>query len=143
MLTEAINKLTVKPITNQIEFHPLIDQSKILNFAKSNNIDLSAYCSIARGKILEISTLNNIAIKHNISIAQVAQHWAYRKGVIVNSMSTNLNNINDNFNILNFELSSEEMEQISNLNSENYRIVTKEKMDDKDPPMGACVPVWD
>ena len=35
------------------------------------------------------------------------------------------------------------MEQISNLNSENYRIVTKEKMDDKDPPMGACVPVWD
>ena len=88
MLTEAISKLKVKPITNQIEFHPLIDQSKILNFAKSKNIDLFAYCSIARGKILEISTLNNIAIRHKISIPQVAQHWAYQKGVIVNSMST-------------------------------------------------------
>ena len=143
MLNEAINKLTVKPITNQIEFHPLIDQSKILNFAKSKNIDLFAYCSIARGKILEISTLNNIAIRHKISIPQVAQHWAYQKGVIVNSMSTKPNNINDNFNILNFELSTEEMDQISNLNSENYRIVTREKMDDKDPPMGNCVPDWD
>ena len=90
-----------------------------MNFAKSKNIDLSAYCSIARGKILEISTLNNIAIKHNISIAQVAQHWAYRKGVIVNSMSTNLNNINDNFNILNFELSSEEMEQLVFVDGQN------------------------
>ena len=47
------------------------------------------------------------------------------------------------FNILNFELSTEEMDQISNLNSENYRIVTREKMDDKDPPMGNCVPDWD
>ena len=143
MLNEAINKLTVKPITNQIEFHPLIDQSKILNFAKSKNIDLFAYCSIARGKILEISTLNNIAIRHKISIPQVAQHWAYQKGVIVNSMSTKPDNINDNFNILNFELSIEEMSQISNLNSENHRIVTREKMDDKEPPMGNCVPDWD
>ena len=58
-------------------------------------------------------------------------------------MSTKPDNINDNFNILNFELSIEEMDQISNLNSENYRIVTREKMDDKDPPMGNCVPDWD
>ena len=47
------------------------------------------------------------------------------------------------FNILNFELSIEEMSQISNINSENHRIVTREKMDDKDPPMGKCVPDWD
>ena len=90
-----------------------------------------------------MEVLNKIAIKHKITTAQVAQHWAYRKGVVVNSMSTKLNNINDNFNILNFELSTEEMDQISTLNSENHRIVTREIMDDKDPPMGNCVPDWD
>ena len=93
---------------------------------------------------MEISTLNNIAIRHKISIPQVAQHWAYQKGVIVNSMSTKPDNINDNFNILKLELYYSARKKISELyNSENYRIVTREKMDDKDPPMGNCVPDWD
>ena len=143
MLNEAIKKLKVMPITNQIEFHPLIDQSKLLNFAKSVNIDLFAYCSLARGKIFEIDILNKIAIKYNSSIAQISQNWAYRHGVIVNSMSSRSNNIKDNFDIFNFKLTDEEMNQITKLNSINYRIVTKEVMDDKTPPMGKCVPDWD
>ena len=98
---------------------------------------------MARGKILENITLNKIAVRHKISIPQVAQHWSYQKGVIVNTMSTKLENIKDNFNILNFELSIEEMNEISNLKSENYRIGTRENMANKEPPMGNCVPYWD
>ena len=45
--------------------------------------------------------------------------------------------------LISFELSIEEMNEISNLKSENHRIVTREKMANKEPPMGNCVPYWD
>ena len=54
--------------------------------------------------------------------------WVLQKGVIANSMSTKTNNIRDNFNVMDFILSSIDMARIDDLQKANYRIVTKEKV---------------
>ena len=144
MIKDAIKKLSVMPATNQIEFHPLLDQSKIFSFANSINLNLSSYCSVARGKIFEYEELNTLAKKYNCTTAQISLSWALQKGVAINTMSSKYENIKNNFNILDIYISNEDMNSIDALSKKiNYRIVTKELFIEQENPMIDCVPEWD
>ena len=144
MLKEAVNKLNIMPVTNQVEFHPLLDQSRLLSFANSINLNLSSYCSVVRGKILEFEELNSLATKYNCTTPQIALRWALQKGVAINTMSSKYENIKSNFNILHIDISGEDMEIINKLSIKtNYRLVTKELFIEEKNPMIGCVPEWD
>ena len=144
MLKEAVNKLNIMPVTNQVEFHPFLDQSRLLSFANSINLNLSSYCSVVRGKILEFEELNSLATKYNCTTPQIALRWALQKGVAINTMSSKYENIKSNFNILHIDISSEDMEIIDKLSIKtNYRLVTKELFIEEKNPMIGCVPEWD
>lgn len=144
MLKEAVSKLNIMPVTNQVEFHPLLDQSRLLSFANSINLNLSSYCSVVRGKILEFEELNSLATKYNCTTPQIALRWALQKGVAINTMSSKYENIKSNFNILHIDISSEDMKIIDKLSIKtNYRIVTKEHFNQENKTMVGCVPEWD
>ena len=144
MIKDAIKKLSIMPVTNQVEFHPLLDQSRLLSFANSVNLNLSSYCSVARGKIFEFEELNSLAKKYNCSTAQIALRWILQKGVAINTMSSKYDNINSNFNILHFDISSEDMKIIDTFSKKiNYRIVTKDHFIENEIPIVECVPEWD
>ena len=144
MLKEAVEKLNIMPVTNQVEFHPLLDQSRLLSFANSINLNLSSYCSVVRGKILEFEELNSLATKYNCTTPQIALRWALQKGVAINTMSSKYENIKSNFNILHIDISSEDMKIIDKLSIKtNYRIVTKEHFNQENKTMVGCVPEWD
>lgn len=111
-------------VINQVEFHPLLDQSKLLAATAETGIPLMAFSSIARGKIFDYPLLAEIASGYGKTAGQVALHWILQKGVVVNAMSTKPENIRTNYDIMDFTLSSVEMAKIDALTKTNYRVVT-------------------
>jgi len=120
----AITNETI--VCNQIEFHPLLDQSIMLAASNRTGIPLSSYCSVARGRALIDPLIVEIATRYQRTPAQVVLKWILQKGVSVNVMSTKDDNIRANFNVMDFHLSNVDMAQIDTLGSQAYRIVNKE-----------------
>ena len=127
MMDRANSKIQTKVLANQVEFHPLIDQSVLLRKASETEIPLMSYSAIARGKIFEFDILHRIAAEYGKTPAQIVLRWVLQKGVIANSMSTNKKNIEANYNIMDFTLSSIDMARIDALNKNGFRVVTKDK----------------
>lgn len=115
-------------VINQVEFHPLLDQSKLLAAAAETGIPLMAYSSIARGRIFEFPLFAEIAESYGKTASQVALRWIVQKGVVVNAMSTKPDNIRANFEIMDFTLSSVDMARIEALTRTNYRVVTRARV---------------
>jgi len=135
MLNKLVNISDESFVCNQIEFHPLLDQTTMLEASNRTGIPLSSYCSVARGKALKDPLIVRIAEQYKRTPAQIVLKWILQKGVSVNAMSTNPNNIKANFNILDFSLSNIEMSRIDKLGEQAYRIVDKELV--------PWAPVWD
>lgn len=110
-------------VTNQVEFHPLVDQRKLLAAASETGIPLSSYASIARGEVFKHGLFAEIGAAYGKSAAQVVLRWILQKGVPLNTMSTKPENIRANFDIMDFTLSSIDMKRIDALNATGYRII--------------------
>ncbi|KAM8804235.1 aldo-keto reductase family 1 member C15-like isoform 3-T3 [Rhynchonycteris naso] len=133
LLEMILNKpgLKYKPVCNQVECHPYLNQSKLLEFCKSKDIVLVAYSALGTQRdpnwvdkdslvLLEDPTLNSIAKKHNRSPGQVALRYQVQRGVVVLAKSFNEKRIKENFQVFDFELTTEDMKAIDGLNK-NYR----------------------
>ena len=118
--------LTLTLVTNQVEFHPLIDQRKLLAAASETGIPLSSYASIARGEVFKHGLFAEIGANYGKSAVQVVLRWILQKGVSLNTMSTKPDNICANFDIMDFTLSSIDMARIEALTHTNYRIVGRD-----------------
>jgi len=123
MMHEARALVDVPLVTNQVEFHPLLDQSKLLAAAEATGIPLSAYCSVARGEVFRYPLFAGIGEPYGKSAAQVVLRWILQKGVAVNTMSTNPANIRANFEVMDFTLSSIDMARIDRMTATGYRVV--------------------
>ena len=126
MMRDAIKMIETPIVTNQVEFHPLLNQDILLATAAETGIPLSSYCSIARGEIFKFPAFQDIGNVYNKSAAQVALRWILQKGVSINTMSTKRKNIEANFDLMDFTLSSVDMARIEELTQTNYRIVRKD-----------------
>jgi 2,5-diketo-D-gluconate reductase B len=124
MMEDAQRIIDGPVAVNQVEFHPLLDQSRLLEGASRLGIPLSAYCSIAKGKVFDDPVLRGIGAAKGKSAAQVALRWCLQKGVAVNTKSETPKNILSNLEITDFALSDDEMAQIDGLGAQNYRIVS-------------------
>lgn len=122
MMRDAVRCLSIPLAINQVEFHPLLNQDKLLKAANETGIPLGSYCSIARGEVFKYPLLNEIGLLHNKSAAQVALRWILQKGVALNTMSTKHKNMVANFDIMDFVLSSVQVVKIDELTSQGYRI---------------------
>ncbi|XP_028362492.1 aldo-keto reductase family 1 member C15-like isoform X4 [Phyllostomus discolor] len=133
LLEMILNKprLKYKPVCNQVECHPYLNQSKLLEFCKSKDIILVAYAALGSQKdfewvekdgpvLLEDPILNAIAKKHGRNPGQVALRYQVQRGVVVLAKSFNEKRIKENFQIFDFELTPEDMKAIDGLNR-NFR----------------------
>jgi len=126
MMREAVSILDAPPVTNQVEFHPLLNQDRLLAGAAECGIPLSAYCSVARGEVFRHPEFAAIGEGYGKSAAQVVLRWILQKGVSAITMSTNPANLRANFDIMDFTLSSVDMARIEKLTHTGYRIVTRD-----------------
>ena len=135
MMNTARETITTPLVTNQVEFHPLLDQRKLLFAATKTGIPLSSYCSVARGEVFKYPLFEQIGEGCGKTAAQIVLRWILQKGVPVNTMSRNPQNMRANFDIMHFTLSSVDMDRIEELTARNYRIVDKSR--------NPFVPDWD
>ena len=125
MMEQAVTLVDTPLVTNQVEFHPLLNQDRLMDGANRLGIPLSSYCSVARGEIFKHPEFAEIGEAYHKSAAQVALRWILQKGVSINTMSTNPKNIQANFDVMDFTLSNVDMARIEELTHTGYRIVNK------------------
>ena len=135
MMRDARSIVDAPIVTNQVEFHPLLNQDKLLAGANEVGIPLSSYSSVARGEVFKHPEFAEIGAGYGKSAGQVVLRWILQKGVSVNTMSTNPKNIRANFEIMDFTLSSVDMARIEKLTHTDYRIVGSDLV--------PWAPVWD
>ena len=127
MLDEAV-ALTNEPIvTNQCEYHPHLDQSKVLAACRRHGVAFVSYCPLGRGSVggvLEEPVVRELAEKHGRTPAQIVLRWHIQQpGVVAVPKSGNPKRIAENFQVTDFALSDEEMSKLSGLARPDGRVV--------------------
>lgn len=120
-LEDLMKDAEIKPMVNQVEFHPFLTQKELLSFTKKHNIQLEAWSPLMQGQLLDHPVLKEIADKHGKSVAQVILRWDLQHEVITIPKSTKEHRIIENASIFDFELTKDEMDQIDALN-QNRRV---------------------
>lgn len=119
-LEKIFVKANVKPMVDQIELHPYLSQKPLVNFCSDNDIAVTAWGPLGRGKILNDEIISKIAHHYNKTFAQIILRWHYQNDVITIPKSVTPSRIIENMNIFDFELSEEDMKTIDSLNRD-YR----------------------
>ena len=121
-IQEILDKGSIKPVTNQVECHPYLQQNRMIDFCKENDIVVTAYSPLGtpmrpwakpeEPKLLDDSTLVDIGYSHTKSPAQIILRWQIERGVVAVPKSVNNGRIEENFNIFDFNLNEEDMENL-------------------------------
>ena len=114
---DLIKNCRVTPAIDQIETHVFRQQVPMQKMLEEYGTVLQSWSPLAcaRGNIFENHILKSIAEKHSKTIAQVALRWLVQRGIPVIPKSTHRERMIENINILDFELTKEEMESINKL----------------------------
>lgn len=75
LMRQAVEALGEVIACNQVEYHVLLDQSAVLDYARAHGIVVTAYCPLAQGRLAEHDSLRRIAEKHDAVPAQIALKW--------------------------------------------------------------------
>ena len=111
------------PAVNQIEVHPYLTNDAVRSYGREHGIATEAWSPIARGAVLDDSTITEIAEKVGKTPAQVVLRWHIQRSDIVFPKSVTPSRMKENFEIFAFELASEDMEAITALDrSEDGRV---------------------
>jgi methylglyoxal/glyoxal reductase len=118
-LEDLIKDAEIKPMVNQVEYHPRLTQKELQQFCQKHHIQLEAWSPLMQGQLLENKELKEIASRYNKSVAQVILRWDLQNGVVTIPKSTKEYRIIENASIFDFELTETEMNQINDLNENN------------------------
>ena len=134
-LTEEAMRLCPEPFSVlQAEYHPYLDQSKVLAFCRKAGLIFMAYCPLGRGRVFKDPTLAQIARGKERTVAQVALRWLVQQGNIAPiPRSSNPQHMAESLNVFNFSLTDDEMKRIHALKRADGRIAN---------PAGRA-PAWD
>ena len=102
-------KDTKRPVVNQIELSPYLQQRTIYSFCRKENIHLTGYCPLARGERFADPKLFQLARETHKSAAQIMIRWALQRGHTVIPKSISAERIKVNANVFDFNLNEEQM----------------------------------
>lgn len=134
-LLEEARRCCPEPLaTLQAEYHPYLDQTKVLDYCRRHGMIFTAYCPLARGRLFSDPVLAGIARAKGRTIAQVVLRWLVQQGNIAPiPRSSNPERIAQNLEVFDFALTGEEMARIHALARPDGRIAN---------PAGRA-PAWD
>jgi diketogulonate reductase-like aldo/keto reductase len=134
-MTEEAIRLCPEPlVTLQAEYHPYLDQSKVLAFCRKAGLVLTAYCPLGRGRLFKDPVIAEIARAKGRTVAQVALRWLVQQGNIAPiPRSSNPQHMAESLKVFDFSLTPEEMKRIAALKRPDGRIAN---------PAGRA-PAWD
>ncbi|TCS82117.1 diketogulonate reductase-like aldo/keto reductase [Tepidibacillus fermentans] len=120
-LEDVMADAEIIPMVNQVEFHPRLTQKELLHFCKTHNIQLEAWRPLMQGQIFNEPTIVELANKYSKKPSQIVLRWDLQHGVVTIPKSVHEDRIKENADIFDFELDTEDMLAIDELN-ENQRL---------------------
>ena len=134
-LTEEAMRVCPEPLAVlQAEYHPYLDQSRVLAFCRQAGLLFTAYCPLARGRLFKEPVLAEIARNRGRTVAQIALRWLMQQGnVAAIPRSANAAHMAESLAVFDFALSDDEMARIHALRRPEGRIAN---------PKGRA-PAWD
>lgn len=134
LLEEAIRVCPEPLDTLQAEYHPYLDQARVLAACRRLGVIFTAYCPLARGRLFDEPVLHSIARDKGRTVAQVALRWLMQQdNVAAIPRSANPQHMAESLHVFDFELTADEMSRISALKRPDGRIAN---------PKGRA-PEWD
>ncbi len=133
LMREAVTLSDLPLVTNQVEFHPYLDQSTVIGTARDLGMSVTGYYAMADGKVLSDAVLKEIAGRHGKSVAQIVLRWIVQQGLVVLSKTVSESRAMENAAIFDFVLTQGEMAAIHALARPDGRIVSPDGL----------APVWD
>ena len=112
---EPLLETEVKPMVNQIEYHPGQMQEETVSYCKENGILIEAWSPLGTGRMLSNETLMAIAEKYNKSVAHLCIRWCMQNGTLPLPKSVTPTRIADNIEIFDFEISEKDMHMINQM----------------------------
>ncbi len=118
-LLDLCNNCEIRPMVNQIEIHPFSQKSEAIAQMQELGVQPQAWAPFAEGEseIFSNPVLLQIAEKYNKSVAQITLQWNIQRGVVVIPKSVRSERIKENFDIWNFSLDTQDMQQIATLDN--------------------------
>jgi diketogulonate reductase-like aldo/keto reductase len=131
-LIDLIIHNEIVPAINQVETHPFNQQIETQKFLQENNVQIQSWGPFAEGKnnIFHNELLLSIGKRYNKSIAQVILRWLIQRAIVAIQKSVRKERMEENFNIFDFKLSEEDMDQIKQLDTKGSLF-----FDHRDPAM--------
>lgn len=118
-LNNIIANSEITPMVNQVETHITLQNHVLHDYCKSNGIQLEAYAPLMSREIkdlLENEVMINISKKHNKTVPHIAIRWLIERDIVVIPKSITASRITSNFNVFDFKLDQEDMDEIRKLN---------------------------
>lgn len=122
-LIEQAAALCPEPLVcNQVEYHPYLDQAKVLETCRSHDMALVAYSPVAKGRIKNDETLARIGAAYGKTAAQVCLRWLVQQNVAAIPRTSRIERLSENIEIFDFALTDDEMTRISAMGSVKGRL---------------------
>jgi 2,5-diketo-D-gluconate reductase B len=134
LLDRAVALCPEPLVALQAEYHPYLDQSKLLSAVRRHKFAFIAYCPLGRGRLFSEPVLADVAQAHGRTLAQVALRWLIQQQVAAIPRSSNAQRIAQNAQIFDFALNEDEMARIAALARPDGRIAN---------PVGRVPGGWD
>lgn len=114
-LEALMKKAKIRPMVNQIEYHPGYPQTETVKYCKEHGILVEAWSPFGRGTVLENEVLQEIAEKYHRTTAQICLRWALQHGVLPLPKSSDENRQKINIQVFDFSLGEEDMKKIDEM----------------------------
>jgi len=122
-MAEAL-ALNAELITNQVEYHPFLDQSPLLDFIEAQEMSLTAYAPLAQGQVFKDPVILDIADKHGKQPNQIVLRWLLdQEPVIPIPMTSNPKHLRSNADVFRIRLDAQDKRRLDQLAGQNRRLV--------------------
>jgi 2,5-diketo-D-gluconate reductase B len=124
LLKEVNEELAAPIFCNQVEYHPLLGQFDLLDYAARKDLMVTAYSPLGQGKVLDVPLLNDLAEKYGKTPAQISLRWLIeQEQVTVIPKASSKEHLEQNIDVYDFTLEDEDFYAIDDLDKDT-RIVT-------------------
>lgn len=114
-LEDLFTTAEIKPMVNQVEFHPYLVQPTLVDFCKKHGIQYEAWSPLMQGQVFELELLKHLAAKYGRTVAQIVLRWNIEMGVVTIPKTVNEQRMKSNLEIFDFALDAADVELITSL----------------------------